>query len=213
MKTIGHDTWMQIQGGAAFDLLNPQPSDVKWPIVARATSRIGRFGTHTEGKRIYSVAQHELEGAEAIMRERGDKRLAAIFLIHDAHEFVIGDIVKPVEKALMAHAGHAGNIVKRAVARLKNTVDFAIFGAAGIPYPLSPDDNEIIKEYDIRMCRTERDAIMAPCEYAWTKSYADAQPICGCDFYPWDSNTAAALYEAACYDLLPALSVDNQQTT
>lgn len=206
LKPEPSKAWMQTIDGEAFDLMNPKPEAVNWRTVSIVLARIPRFGAHTAGKGIYSVAQHSIEGAHAIMRERNDRRLATIFRLHDAHEFVIGDIAKPVEMALVEHAMNAwndsaqGQVVLNAIRRLKHVVDRAIFGAARIPFPLDAETQRIIKDYDMRMCRTERDARMAPCDYAWNRVYADAKPIAGCDFHPWHIETVAAIYEGELLD-------------
>lgn len=183
--------WLQTLGGGALDLLDPQPEQINLHHVARVLSRIPRFGGHTEGpaREIYSVAQHSIEGARAILRDTGRKDAAAAFLLHDAKEYALGDWATPVKDALMTAAeaqyGFSGLIVRYTIKRLERGLDTAIHARAGLPYPLAPDVAKIVKEYDVRMCRTERDARLAAPPRAWCDAVERALPVGGCDLSPW----------------------------
>jgi 5'-deoxynucleotidase YfbR-like HD superfamily hydrolase len=74
--------------------------------VAEGLARICRFGGHVPGNP-YSVAQHCVIGADAAMEETRDANIAAYFLLHDAHEFVFGDMTTPVAKWLATIADRA----------------------------------------------------------------------------------------------------------
>lgn len=213
------DIWMQTLGGNGFSLTHPTPAMVDWHHVAIASSRIARFNGQTKLRGILSIAQHQNEGALAILRDTGREDAAAAFAIHDAHEWVIGDIAQPVGVALAWHAGNSGHgyIVRGAIRSLKRTVDVAMHAAAGIPYPLARDVAEIVKEYDVRMCRTERDARMDEAPALWREPYASATPVEGCDLWPWAEETVAAIYYRTLQKLLPcfheAIFVDSTQVS
>lgn len=203
--------WMQALGSVAFDLLSPKPEQIDFATIATVLARVPRFGGHTE-RGAYSVAQHCEQGAQAILRDTGNRTAAAAFLLHDAHEAYVGDFAKPVQDALVAAAnetglllGTAGNVVRHAISTLKSRLDSAIYTAAGLPWPLPADVSALVHEYDIRMCRTERDVRLAPTPHPWGEPYASAVPVAGVDLYPWSEGAVRAMWLALARELLPSL--------
>lgn len=200
--------WLQVLGGRRFDLAHPTPDMVNFEMIATVLAGTPRFTRHTEGG-AYSVAQHSVEGAYAILRDTGRRNWAAAFLLHDAHEAYIGDMATPVKDALIWHAISergdlgAGEVVRDAVRSLKASLDEAIYIAAGIPWPLSYASARIVHEYDSRMCRTERDACMAPPPEPWAYCIENAAPVEGCVLSSWSEDYAAIQFRVACRDLLP----------
>jgi len=198
--------WLQVLGGVAFDLVNPRAELVDFNTVARVLSRVARFGGHTE-RGTLSVAQHCLEGSEAILRDHGDRLAAAAFLIHDAHEAYIGDMPTPVRDALCACADEllnwdGRNPVRGAIKLLKERLDGAIYPAAGLPWPLPQVVSARVSEYDERMCNTERLARLAPSPRPWPM-FDDLAPVAGVDTHAWSEGTIRSLYVNACRMLLP----------
>lgn len=210
----GTAPWLQVidphqPTGFAFDLIKPTPAMVNFEVMARVSARIPRFNAQNEGERILSVAQHCIEGARAILRETGNRYHAGAFLIHDGHEYVLGDWARPVQEALCAHAVLQGgdlwyaDIVKGAFKSLKNACDAAIYPAAGFPWPLDPETTRVVKEMDMRMGRTERDRRMAPPPLPWKDVYQNAKPVEGVDLYPYSEGTIAKLWMQLARELLP----------
>lgn len=201
--------WLQTLGSGRLDLVNPRPEQINPRHVVKVLARIPRFGGHTEGMThdIYSVLQHSHEGALAIMRDTGRKDAADAFRWHDAHEFAIGDRATPVAEAHAAMAnlvcaenqeanpnGWDGYVVKRSWQALKSRLDAAIYARVGIAYPLPADVANIVHEYDLRMCRTERDARLGAPPAAWADAIEDAEPVRGCDLSPWSPGTVEKLF-------------------
>lgn len=201
------NVWMQAMGqrygreGVRFDLAVPSAESVSFRVIATVLARVPRFGGHTRGP--LSVAQHCVEGARAIMRDHDRRDWAAAFLLHDAHEAYIGDITSPVRDALVFHAGTAGDVVRRAIADLKGSIDRAIYEAAGIKWPLPAKTRAIIAEYDLRMLRTERGERMNVPPVPWVQAVEDALPLTGCDLSRWDENRARDYYDDAVAEYLP----------
>lgn len=88
--------------GRRLDLLDPSPLDIEIEDIARGLSFQARWNGQTLGEFPYSVAEHSLL-VEAIFHQLYPKaamkwRLAA--LLHDAPEFVIGDMISPVKAAV-----------------------------------------------------------------------------------------------------------------
>lgn len=206
VDTDGVSPWLQTINPERelrrFDLVNPTAAMVNFPAMARVLARIPRFGGHTEDEEIYSVAQHSVEGAFAILRDTGNREAARAFLLHDGHEYLIGDIATPVVKALSVHAEMAdgfiaGLHVVRAIKKLKDVLDRVIYGAAGIAWPLPPDVAAIVKEYDGRMGRTELDARMDEPPCAHGPRYMNAKPVEGVDLSPMSQKMACGRFLAA----------------
>ena len=94
--------WQRMLSGRRLDLLNPSPLDIEIADIAHGLARVARWNGQTNGAHIFSVAQHTLL-VEAVMREQTPRldatvRLAA--LLHDAPEYVIGDMISPFKAVL-----------------------------------------------------------------------------------------------------------------
>jgi len=89
--------------GRRLDLLDPSPLDVEIEDIAHGLARVARWNGQTVGAHAFSVAQHTLmveEIAGALTPEIGAVGRLAVML-HDAPEYVIGDIISPF-KVLLA---------------------------------------------------------------------------------------------------------------
>ena len=84
--------WQRMLSGRRLDLLDPSPLDVEIADIAHGLARVARWNGQTRGAHIFSVAQHTL------LVEDVSVRLAA--LLHDAPEYVIGDMISPFKAVL-----------------------------------------------------------------------------------------------------------------
>src|SRR6201981_2982625 len=94
--------WQRMLSGRRLDLLDPSPLDVEIEDIAHGLARVARWNGQTSGAHIFSVAQHTLL-VEAVMRTqtpRIDARLRLAGLLHDAPEYVIGDMISPFKAVL-----------------------------------------------------------------------------------------------------------------
>lgn len=181
-----HPAWVQTVNSGAVCLVNPKIEQVKFEAIALGLARCARFAGHTI--KFYSVAQHLAAGAEAVLRDTGRRDWAAAYLLHDAHEAYIGDDTSPKMLALASVADQlygSGEIIRRTFRSLKNRLDSVIYPAAGILWPLDPETHHIVKEYDLRMCRTERDLLMTTPPHPWADVLEQAEPIEGVDLEFW----------------------------
>jgi uncharacterized protein len=94
--------WQRMLSGRRLDLLNPSPLDIEIEDIAHGLARVARWNGQTDGEHAFSVAEHSLL-VEKIASQLDPKlsrkyRLAA--LIHDAPEYVIGDLISPFKAAL-----------------------------------------------------------------------------------------------------------------
>src|SRR3979411_740708 len=94
--------WQRMWSGRRLDLLDPSPLDIEIADIAHGLARVARWDGQTRGAHIFSVAQHTLL-VEAVMREqtpRVDVRFRLAALLHDAPEYVIGDMISPFKAVL-----------------------------------------------------------------------------------------------------------------
>ena len=88
--------------GRRLDLLDPSPMDIEIGDIAHGLARVARWNGQTVGEHAFSVAQHSVVVEEIVAHIQPDVaprwRLAA--LLHDASEYVIGDMISPFKAAL-----------------------------------------------------------------------------------------------------------------
>ena len=94
--------WQRMLSGRRLDLLDPSPLDVEIEDIAHGLARVARWNGQTKGDWPYSVAQHSVLVESLLGRFRPaptvEERLCA--LLHDAPEYVIGDMISPFKAAL-----------------------------------------------------------------------------------------------------------------
>lgn len=98
----GPRAWQRMLSGRRLDLLDPSPLDIEIEDIAHGLARVARWNGQTNGDHTFSVAEHSLL-VEAIAGDLDtalprEFRLAA--LLHDAPEYVIGDLISPFKTAL-----------------------------------------------------------------------------------------------------------------
>src|SRR6476646_1962867 len=94
--------WQRMLSGRRLDLLDPSPLDVEIDDIAHGLARVARWNGQTIGTHAFSVAQHTLlveEIARQASPEIGAEGRLAVML-HDAPEYVIGDIISPFKSLL-----------------------------------------------------------------------------------------------------------------
>ena len=89
--------WQRMLSGRRLDLLDPSPLDIEITDIAHGLARVARWNGQTVGDHAFSVAQHSLLVERIFCQRRPGatpgERLAA--LLHDAPEYVIGDMISP----------------------------------------------------------------------------------------------------------------------
>ncbi|WP_298966217.1 HD family hydrolase [uncultured Methylobacterium sp.] len=112
--------WQRMLSGRRLDLLDPSPLDVEIEDIAHGLARVARWNGQTAGPHVFSVAQHSLL-VEALGRALAPDLPAAgrlDLLLHDAPEYVIGDIISPF-KAAIGHSYKAVELRLLAAIRLR----------------------------------------------------------------------------------------------
>jgi 5'-deoxynucleotidase YfbR-like HD superfamily hydrolase len=96
--------WQRMLSGRRLDLLDPSPLDIEIADIAHGLARVARWNGQTVGAHIFSVAQHSLlvETVSRRIAPNLDRRWRLAVLLHDAPEYVIGDLISPFKAVLKA---------------------------------------------------------------------------------------------------------------
>ncbi len=94
--------WQRMLSGRRLDLLDPSPYDIEIEDIAHGLARVARWNGQTHGPHAFSVAQHcvLVEKLVTLFRPDIDRRWRLAALLHDAPEYVIGDMISPFKAAL-----------------------------------------------------------------------------------------------------------------
>ncbi len=94
--------WQRMLSGRRLDLLDPSPLDIEIEDIAHGLARVARWNGQTVGEHAFSVAQHSVvvEEITAHIQPDLDPRWRLAALLHDASEYVIGDMISPFKAAL-----------------------------------------------------------------------------------------------------------------
>jgi 5'-deoxynucleotidase YfbR-like HD superfamily hydrolase len=123
--------WQRMLSGRRLDLLDPSPLDIEVDDIAHGLARVARWNGQTQGGHIFSVAQHSLL-VEALARSkvpRLDHKGRLAVLLHDAPEYVIGDMISPFKAVI----GDSYKVVEK---RLLAAIHLRFGLPAKLPEPL-----------------------------------------------------------------------------
>jgi 5'-deoxynucleotidase YfbR-like HD superfamily hydrolase len=128
--------WQRMLSGRRLDLLDPSPLDVEIEDIAHGLARVARWNGQTVGPHIFSVAQHSLlvERIAAALDPTLARTERLYMLLHDAPEYVIGDMISPF-KAVIGDAYKA--------------VEDRILGAILVRFSLPPAPSPTLR----RLCK------------------------------------------------------------
>lgn len=131
--------WQRMLSGRRLDLMDPSPVDVEIEDIAHGLARVARWNGQTKGAHAFSVAQHSVivEALCVHLEPRLDPRSRLLALLHDAPEYVIGDMISPFKAVL-------GDGYKEIEARLS----FAIHARFGLPAETPASLKRLIKKAD-----------------------------------------------------------------
>jgi uncharacterized protein len=181
--------WQRMLSGRRLDLIDPSPLDIEIEDIAHGLARVARWNGQSHGAHIYSVAQHCLL-VEALARAKAprldhSRRLAV--LLHDAPEYVIGDMISPFKAVI----GDAYKAVERRILT-------AIHLRFGLPANWTPEVEELIKAADRQAAYLEATRL-AGFEAAEARRFFGRPPIFSAalerDYLkPWPADTAQSRY-------------------
>jgi uncharacterized protein len=136
----GPRAWQRMLSGRRLDLLDPSPLDIEIEDIAHGLARVARWNGQTKGDHALSVAQHALvvEEITAVLHPGWGRPWRRAALLHDAPEYVIGDLISPFKAAV-------GLDYKAFELRLLS----AIHRRFEVPDPLPEEITRAIKQADI----------------------------------------------------------------
>ena len=125
--------------GRRLDLLDPSPFDIEVEDIAHGLARVARWNGQTAGDHAFSVAQHSVvvEEIAAHIRPGLERRWRLAALLHDAAEYVIGDMISPFKAAL--------GVDYRA---FEDRLETAIHVRFGLPARIPAEIKALIKQAD-----------------------------------------------------------------
>ncbi len=94
--------WQRMLSGRRLDLLDPSPLDIEIDDIAHGLARVARWNGQTLGDHAFSVAQHSLlvEDICLHLKPKFERKWRLAALLHDAAEYVVGDMISPFKAAL-----------------------------------------------------------------------------------------------------------------
>lgn len=124
--------WQRMLSGRRLDLLDPSPIDIEIADIAHGLARVSRWNGQTRGVYPLSVAQHSIVVERLVSRNapKLNRRWRLAALLHDAPEYVIGDMITPFKYAL-------GGIYRDIEERLSAAVHIRFGLPAILPEPVS----------------------------------------------------------------------------
>jgi uncharacterized protein len=125
--------------GRRLDLLDPSPLDIEIADIAHGLARVARWNGQTDGEHAFSVAEHSLLVEEIVvdLEPALDNKARLAALIHDAPEYVIGDLISPFKAALAFD-----------YREFETKLLAAIHLRFGLPVELTPEATKLIKRAD-----------------------------------------------------------------
>ncbi|MEL6517169.1 MAG: HD family hydrolase [Pseudomonadota bacterium] len=131
--------WQRMLSGRRLDLLDPTPMDIEIEDIAHGLAFVARWNGQTAGDFPYSVAEHSLlvETLYARIAPEAPQKWRLAALLHDAPEYVIGDMISPVKAA-----------VGPGYAELDDRLTAAIHLRFGLPAALPKTVKQQIKRAD-----------------------------------------------------------------
>ena len=131
--------WQRMLSGRRLDLLDPSPFDIEIEDIAHGLARVARWNGQTKGDHAFSVAQHCVLVAQIFthMNPKAPRSDVLAALLHDAPEYVVGDMISPFKAAL-------GMDYKA----FENRLLAAIHVRFGLPAHIASDVTEAIKIAD-----------------------------------------------------------------
>lgn len=130
--------WQRMLSGRRLDLLDPSPLDIEISDIAHGLARVARWNGQTRGDHAFSVAQHCLVVEEIFRRSNEpDCQSLMVSLLHDAPEYVIGDMISPFK-----------SVVGGGYKTVEHRLEAAIHLRFGLPAHPSKELKSLIKKAD-----------------------------------------------------------------
>lgn len=173
MKDTGQvdEGWIELWSGARFYFERESEEiakiltteDMVWPL-----SRICRYNGHS--RRWYTTGEHSILLCRKARKEGHSVEIQKTFLLHDGAESFIQDLARPFKVKIEGR-----------YKEFESKIDQAISLRFGTIYPFP----QLIKEWDVRICRDERFSIMRPTDNEWGVDHLETLNIKPRCWSPW----------------------------
>lgn len=178
--------WQRMLSGRRLDLINPSPMDIEIEDIAHGLSRVARWNGQTTGEHSFNVAQHSVI-VEQICSELdpgAEREWLLAALLHDASEYVVGDMISPFKNAL--------GVNYRA---FEDKLMQAIHVRFGLPAIITPQLKKFIKRADV-MCAWLEATQLAGFSVAEANEFFGEPPaaVRNWSVKPMSANDSKALY-------------------
>lgn len=102
MARVTNRAWQRMLSGRRLDILDPSPLDVELSDIAHGLARVARWNGQTQGDYPFSVAQHSVLVMEIhrTLYPNCAPSASLYALLHDAPEYVMGDLISPFKAAI-----------------------------------------------------------------------------------------------------------------
>jgi 5'-deoxynucleotidase YfbR-like HD superfamily hydrolase len=193
--------WQRMLSGRRLDILDPSPLDVELSDIAHGLARVARWNGQTLGDYAFSVAQHSVLVLELFRAHNpeADNTAQLQALLHDAPEYVMGDIISPFKAAM------GGNY---------KTVEDRLLGAVYLRFSLPATAGAALAKL---IKKADREAAYFEAVHLAGFSAAEAQRFFGAPslpafdvdqfdrlIRPWPTREAQERFIAACEAILPS---------
>ena len=160
--------WQRMLSGRRLDLLDPTPLDIEIEDIAHGLAFVARWNGQTIGDHAYSVAEHSLLVEELFARANPgiDPRWRLAALLHDAPEYVLGDMISPVKAAIGEGYG-----------ALDDRLTAAVHLRFGLPAVLPAPIKKAIKAADTVSARLEAEQIAGFSETEANRIFGKPDPV------------------------------------
>ena len=189
--------WQRMLSGRRLDLLDPSPFDIEIEDIAHGLARVARWNGQTNGDHAFSVAEHciVVEDCLAQLKPGIAPRWRLAALLHDAPEYVIGDLISPFKAAV-------GLDYKT----LENKLLAAIHVRFGLPAQLPDELNALIKRADKASAYFEATQLAGFSVEEALEFFGSPRGLRQVKLVPLAARDAQAAYVARFNELLPDTS-------
>jgi 5'-deoxynucleotidase YfbR-like HD superfamily hydrolase len=183
--------WQRMLSGRRLDLFDPSPLDVEIEDIAHGLARLARWNGQTRGAHAFSVAQHcvLVETITAALKPSLTQTIRLAALLHDAPEYVIGDLISPFKAAMGAN-------YKAFEARIERAIHIRF----GLPAVLPLTGLQLIKRADKIAAYYEATQLAGFSEADAKRHFVDPAQIGATlpaeieSLVPWDTAKAQSAY-------------------
>ena len=156
MGRASNRAWQRMLSGRRLDILDPSPLDVELTDIAHGLARVARWNGQTTGDYPFSVAQHSIFVTEIFkaLNPGADARALLYAVLHDAPEYVMGDIISPFKTVM---GGNYKEVENRLLAAIYVRFSLGAMPATALARQIKKADREAAYFEAINLAGFEKD--------------------------------------------------------